>query len=537
MTILQLLTALMPVLSVFVFLVLLSWPAMKAMAISLVITALMSYFFWDMPALQISAAILEGWIISASILIIVFGAIFLLNTLQEGGAIGVIREGFMAITPDRRVQVILIAWLFGSFLEGASGFGTPAAICAPLLVALGFRPLAAVVLALIADSSAVSFGAVGTPVLVGIEKGLAHTEDGQLMALAIQTVSIDLFVGVFIPLILVAMLTRFWGKNKSFKEGLAIWPLALFSGFAFMVPAWLVAYFLGPEFPSIFGGLFGLILVIAAVKLNFLQPKQHWGFEHDGEKDNTQTETETSSKPSMSLLRAWTPYILVAVLLVMTRLEFLPLKGWLLSLNIQFSDILSTGISNGVKPLYLPGTIFLVISLLSFMILGLNRKQQTTAITKSLKSMIPTALTLATAVPLVRIFIQSDIDGAVLASMPIELANLLSANIGQVWPNVAAFVGALGAFISGSATFSNMMFAGFQESMANQLGINENIILSLQILGADAGNMICVVNVVAACSVVGLSGQEGAVIRLTLVPAILFCLMAGFVASIFLMFV
>ena len=269
MTLFQTITALMPVLSVLVFLIIMRWPAMKAMSISLAITALMSHLFWHVPIVQITASIIEGWFIAASILIIVFGAIFLLKTLSQSGAIDVIKQGFMDITPDRRIQLIIIAWLFGSFLEGASGFGTPAAICAPLLVALGFNPLAAVSLALIADSSAVSFGAVGTPVLVGIKRGLSEVSASQLQDIATTAVSIDLFVGIFIPLIMVSILTRFWGENQSYKEGLALWPFAIFSGLAFIFPAWVVANLLGPEFPSIIGGLIGLVLVISAVKIGF----------------------------------------------------------------------------------------------------------------------------------------------------------------------------------------------------------------------------------------------------------------------------
>ncbi len=331
MTFIQTITALMPVVSVLVFLVILRWPAMQAMSISLVITALMAAFFWQVPAIQIYASILEGWIIASSILIIVFGAILLLNTLSQGGAILVIREGFMSITPDRRIQVIIIAWLFGGFLEGASGFGTPAAICAPLLVALGFHPLAAVALALIGDSSAVSFGAVGTPVVVGISKGLGSVTPSELQQIASAAISIDMFVGVFIPLIMVSILTRFWGENKTYKEGLALWPFALFSGFAFLFPSWVVANTLGPEFPSIIGGLVGLVLVIGAVKVNFLTPKKAWLFPTD-EAHNLTAESNSviePSNPKISIYTAWAPYVIVAALLVLTRLDFLPLKSLL----------------------------------------------------------------------------------------------------------------------------------------------------------------------------------------------------------------
>ena len=143
MTLLEGLTALMPVLAVLLFLVILRMPATRAMPLALMITASMAWFVWRVPGKHIAASVIEGWVISSGIILIVFGAIVLLRTLQASGAINVIRAGFTRVSPDRRVQAIIIAWLFGSFLEGASGFGTPAAIVAPLLVALGFPPLAA----------------------------------------------------------------------------------------------------------------------------------------------------------------------------------------------------------------------------------------------------------------------------------------------------------------------------------------------------------------------------------------------------------
>lgn len=539
MTFLQTITALMPVVSVLVFLVMLRWPAMKAMNISLIITALMSAIFWHIPPVKIAASIIEGWLIAASILIIVFGALFLLNTLKQSGAINVIRAGFMNITPDRRIQLIIIAWLFGSFLEGASGFGTPAAICAPLLVALGFNPLAAVSLALIADSSSVSFGAVGTPVVVGISKGLSEITPNQLQDISSAAISIDLFSGIFIPLIMVCILTRFWGEKKSYKEGLALWPFAIFSGIAFILPAWIVVNLLGPEFPSIIGGLIGLIVAISSVKLGFLIPKKPWTFKADKESPSpidTEVKNTTKASQPMSTIRAWLPYVLVAILLVLTRLDSLPFKSVLSSVEIGFNNILNTEISNAISPLYLPGFIFIIVCLITFYLHEMSKQQSLVAVTDSAKALIPTALTLASAVPLVRVFINSEVTGSTLASMPKELAIMMADYFGQAWPLFASFIGALGAFISGSATFSNMMFADLQQATAINLGISDNIVLALQMLGSNAGNMVCVVNVVAACSVVGLTGKEGAVIRITMVPMLMYCTMVGIIAMLWLSF-
>lgn len=540
MTISTTLAALTPILAVLILLVALRLPATRAMPISLLATALLALLVWQVPLIQIAAAALEGLIISLSILWILFGAILLLNTLTISGAMHTIRNMFFSISGDQRVQVIIVAWLFGAFIEGAAGFGTPAAITAPLLVTLGFPPLAAVVLALIADSSPVSFGALGTPFLIGLGNGLL--QDGQLApqvvtgtgiqsmetllnTLAVQTVQIDLLIGSLIPFILVLILTRFFGKNKSWKEGLVTWKFALFAGFSFLLPALLVAALFGPEFPSLFGALVGLIVVIPAARRGFLLPKESWSL-------NSEPPAQTAP-PRLSLTRAWLPYILVALFLILTRLNFLPIKSWLLRQSLRFENILGTSISTSLEPLYLPGSIFVVVVLLTLFLHRLDFPAFTSVLKKSTLRLGTSAIALGTALPMVRIFINSGVNSAGLDSMPIELAALTAQLTGGYWTFFAPLVGSLGSFLAGSATFSNMMFSLFQVSVAVDSGISPMIVLSLQVLGANAGNMICVLNVVAAASVVGLSGAEGKIIRFTLFPMLYYIFWSGVVGYLF----
>ncbi|UJW57124.1 L-lactate permease [Bacillus sp. A116_S68] len=546
--------ALTPIISVMLFLVVLKMPAVRAMAISLVATALLAIVYWQVPFIIISASFIEGIMIGLSILYIVFGAILLLNTLKLSGAIDTIRASFMGVSPDRRVQLIIIAWLFGAFIEGAAGFGTPAAIAAPLLVALGFPPLASVVLALIADSSPVSFGAVGTPIIVGVEQGLYEgtevssialpyvTEAGDMAAflqqLATQIMSIDIIVGSFMPLIMVLILTRFFGEDRSWKDGLAIWKFAIFAGLSFTLPALIVARFLGPEFPSIFGGLIGLMIVIPAAKKGFLLPKTSWDF---AKEENwlsswvgkiTANDEADKTKAQLPLAVAWIPYLLVGLFLVLTRLDALPFKEKLRSVTVGWNNILGTEIGEQLEPLYIPGFVFILVVIITIFVHKMTKNQVRRAFTWSGKAVIGTALTLFTAVPMVRIFINSGINGSGLEAMPVELANTASALMGSGWPIMAPIIGALGSFISGSATFSNMMFSLFQTSVSDQIGADPTLILSLQVMGANAGNMICVLNVVAAASVVGLVGREGAIIRMTILPMLYYALFAGTIGLI-----
>lgn len=539
MSILSTICALLPVLSVLILLVVLRLSAAKAMPLSYLITAVGAVLIWKVPVITILAASIEGVLIAATILWIVFGAIFLLNALQSSGAMDVIREHCRSVSADRRVQAIVISWLFGSFIVGAAGFGTPAAIGAPLLVALGFPAMAAVVVALIADSTAETFGAVGTPAIVGIGQGLqakggvdptvakhlaenASSLEQLVREVSVQAVAIDVFVGSFVPLILVIIVARFFGKNKSWKEGLALWKFAIFSGLSFTLPALLVAALIGPEFPSILGALAGFVIVLFAIKKRFLLPVDDW----DDFENPTVAAAETVQDNTMSVLQAWLPYIIVVILLVITRV-IIPLKRWLLGIEFSWNNILGTEIGTSITPLYIPGTAFVITVLITKWLHGMRIAEVGTACKSAGLRVLPAAVALGTSVPMVRIFINSGTNNSHLESMPLELAQLLADAVGSFWLLAAPMLGMFGAFISGSATFSNMMFALLQFNIADQASLNPELTLSLQMIGANAGNMICVLNVVAAASVVGLAGKEGEIIRFALVPAVLYALLAG----------
>ncbi|WP_394203304.1 L-lactate permease [Marinagarivorans algicola] len=536
MTLIIVLSALTPVLSVIFLLVILRLPASRAMPLSFALTTAMCALIWEIPLPYMAAAIVEGLVIALSILWIVFGAIALLNVLKAVGAIKYIQQGFTALSPDRRIQTVVIAWLFGAFLEGTSGFGTPAAIAAPLLLSLGFPALAAVVMPLVADSAPVTFGAVGTPVLVGLVQGAPSLEYAHIRAIAIQAAAMDILVASFIPLLLCAMLTRFWGQNASFREGLAVWPFALVMGLSFTVTAWLVAKFLGPEFPSIVGGLTGLLVALVLIKKQWLMPAVYWRFPND--EPITQTLAPSSSPTYKTLFYAWLPYLSVVLLLLLTRVEFLGIKPILNSLSLSTGLLFSTPIQATFSVLYSPGAIFIAVACgVCGISIALNpgathMQSCRKAWLNALKTLLPTAMALAASVPMVRLFIYSgvnalSIDALPVPAMPLLLAEQAAAAFTHSWPFIAPLIGALGSFIAGSATFSNMMFSNLQMVVAQDLSLPVTGMLGLQLLGSNAGNMICVANVVAAASVVKLSGSEGQIIRYTAGPMALYLLALG----------
>ena len=542
---LQALIAALPILIAATLLVGLRMPARSSMPLVYLVTALLALFVWQVPAIRVAAASLQGLVIAADILLIVFGAILLLNTLKHSGALTVIKDSFARISPDPRVQIIIIVWAFGAFIEGAAGFGTAAAILAPLLVALGYPAMAAVILGMLLQSTPVTFGAAGTPVLVGLSGGLIGTELDAVLAanqmtqaeylqqVTNQIVIYNGIAGTFIPLIMVLMTTRFFGANKSWREGFSAAPFALFGGLAFTVPYALIGVLLGPEFPSIIGGLAGLGITILAAKANFLTPKDTWAFpasrDWPGEWLGTihVHHVQAHSQTDLPLWKAWLPYWIIALLLMLSRLPSLPLGDWLSSVQINFTDIFGSDISASSKPLYLPATAFLVSVAITIRLHRMKFGAVKKAVGESAQTLLGAGIVLIFAVPMVRIYVNSEINAQEIASMPLAMADWVAQTVGASWPLFAPAIGALGAFISGSNTISNLMFSAFQFGVAEQLGISTIVIVALQSVGAAAGNIMAIHNIVAACATVGLLDREGAILRKIFLPTLYYVLLVG----------
>lgn len=548
-TILALL-AFVPLVLAGVLLIGLRMAAKTAMPIVFVVTALIGLLAWDMTFSRVLASTFQGLILTISILWIIFGAILLLNTLKHSGGITAIRKGFSGISPDRRVQAIIVAWLFGCFIEGASGFGTPAAVAAPLLVAIGFPALAAVVVGMMIQSTPVSFGAVGTPIVVGVTGGIDRdgitetltTGDATWMEyfrLVVSEVAIvHGLVGALMPLLMVIIMVRFFGANRSWKEGLSITPFALFAGISFVVPYMLAGVFLGPEFPSMIGAMVGLAIVVPAARRGFLLPKDTWDFpdskswpdEWIGKLEIKMD--DIAGKAPVSTFMGWVPYGLLAIILVASRVID-PFREALQSLSFGWSNILGeAGISGAIQPLYLPGGILLMVVVLTALLHRMKLGELKDAFTDSSKTILGAGFVLIFTIPMVRILINSGVNGSDLVSMPVAMAQLVADSFGGAYPFFAPAVGALGAFIAGSNTVSNLMLSDFQFNVANQLGLSTAFMVALQAVGAAAGNMIAIHNVVAASATVGLLGREGTTIRKTIIPTIYYLVASGVIALI-----
>ncbi|CAM3831490.1 L-lactate permease [Alkalicoccus chagannorensis] len=505
----------------FLFLVILRMPAKKGMTYSAGIFFVLAFTVWNMELDVLAASAAEGFHQALTILFILLGAIVLLNVLKLTGAVTRINQGFRSISTDMRVQVVIVAFLFGSLIEGAAGFGTPAAVTGPLMVALGFTPLAAASLALIADSTAVSFGAVGTPVIIGLS-GVEGSGPEMFQQVAVEITRMDLMAGTFIPAILVLILTLFF-KNKGSSGGfLPMLPWALMTGIAYTGSAFVYAVLFGPEFVAILASLTALAVSTLTAKYNILLPKETWREAVDEEA----AEVEESS--DMSLLAAWSPYVIVVALLLLTRMVEPVQQAAQTLIDWSWNDIFGIeGISSDWEVLYSPGAVLLGAALLTLLIQRKPFKLAGTALKQSQSTVVGAALALFPTLALVNAFINSGMNAADMLSMPDYIAVLLSAGLGDTWNLAAPFLGLLGSFITGSAMVSGLTFSSIQVGVAQDVGLQTNQVLAQQVAGSAAGNMICVHNVVAAAAVVGLVGREGDIIRKTVGPALVYAALIG----------
>ena len=548
------LLAVIPLATIFILIVSFRLPATKAMPMALAVTLVLVLFIWETPLNWVLASGLNGVVVMLKIMLIVFGALTLLFTLKESGALGIINQGFSTISPDRRVQTIIIAWLFGGFIEGAAGFGVPIALVAPLLLSLGFPALASVMVALIANTTPVSFGTVGTATVIGIGSTLNTPEvlktlsengmnySGFISQIGNWTAILHAVTGILMPLIMVVVLTRFFGEKRSIKEGLAIWPYAIFAGLCFVVPYLAVALLLGPEFPSLLGGLIGLLILVPLTKAGFLKPKHVWDFPAKEKWESNWSGSisfpNIPPKGKLSLVKAWTPYAFIGILLVLSRVSFLPINSWIKSVKVTFPHLFGTNVTTEFDPLNNSGVLpFMLIALLCIPFFNMNKKQVTRAWSEAVKRIKSPFLALLFAIPMVQIMIISGTNDNGFLSMPISMAQYMANVFSSAWPLVDAFVGALGAFMSGSNTVSNMLFSLLQYSVADNLGISHIIVVSLQNVGGSLGNMINIQKIITACAVVGLIGVEGLIIKRSIIPMIFALLITGIMGMILITFV
>ncbi len=520
--------AFVPILLTLILMLVFNLHAKWSLLISFCVAFVLSFAFWKIDIVELLAGSVFGMLNSMDVLIIILGAILVMNTLKASGATAAINRGFMNICPDKRVQACIIGFSFCSFIEAAAGFGTPAALAGPLLVCLGFPPLAAAMITLIFDSTAVSFGAVGTPVTAALNL-LGLSGDKTFVAeFSFWTAVPHAIVSTFLPLVVLMMATKLFGKEKSFKPALEAAPFAIFTGLSFSIPMLLVAILVGYEFASLIAALISIAITVVAAKYKFLVPKKTWDFGDPSKwnKDWLATnEASPMAESKMSLVKAWVPYLLIALILVITRIPQLGIKDLLTSgapFVLKINNLF--GFDNldwNLKWAYLPGTFFVLVSLITNIIHKMNKEQVKNAWKDTLKQVSGAAMALIFGLALVEIMKYKNAAGL---SMMDEMANTLAKVGKDLYIFISPFIGVLGAFVSGSATVSMNLFTNLQYNTALVLELPAVYAISMQCVGGAVGNMVCINNAVAASATIGITGKEGKLIKTNAIPMVIYTL-------------
>ncbi len=430
-------------------------------------------------------AFLEALFTSASILWIIFPALCLYEMQARSGAFETLNRGLSSLGSNARSSVLLVAWFFALFLEGVAGFGTPVALTAPILVGLGFTPVRAVTLALIGHAAGVSFGAVGTPVLP------------QMAATGLSGIEIARSAGLMhaaLGILLVAFLVRLAAETPPTARE---WFHGALAALLFFVPYLGLAWFVGPELPTMGGALIGGIAFVILL-------------------GRTASSRPATAGPGIGrLLRAALPYLVVVALVLGTRLVA-PLRETMLVVLWEWT--LFETFSGRLAPLYHPGTLLLLSVAVGGLLQGRTPLAILQAAWHAARRLAPVIIALLAMLALSRVMVH--------AGMISALADA-AATLGPAWPFFAPFIGVLGSFVTGSATSSNILFSEFQHATAQSLNLPAAMFQGAQNFGAAVGNMVSPHNIIAGAATVGLVGREGEVLRKTALACLLYTAAGG----------
>jgi len=534
------LIASLPILTVIILMMAFNKPAKIVLPVGWAAAVAIAILYWRQTPLTTAAWALDGFLEAIGTFMIIFGAILIMNTLKRSGAVTAIQRVFNNVNPDKRIQAIIIGFVFGAFVEGAAGFGTPAALAAPLLISLGFPPLCAAMIALIYNTVPVSFGAVGTPTNTAIAvtsqaaESLGLNMEQYRMAVTRITAVGHSVCALVIVFLGVWVMCRLFGPDRKGKDALPSLPFALFTAVVFDTLYLSLAFFFGPEFPTLVGAIITLFIVILAAKKGFLCPKEIWDFGPSEQWDVewlSKTEVKRDTDTGMNAYVAWIPYILISLLLVASRLDWLGMK------SLLTGSFFRTGIScifgnDSVNWTWnygwCPGIFpFSLVCVLSFFIFRMSFPNVIEVVFDTVKQTSGAAVALFFGVSMVYIYRNTGMDaGLTDHSMLYVMADAVAGVTHKAYIAISPFIGVLGAFMSGSNTVSNTLFAGLQFQTAILVDLSPMLIVALQNIGGAAGNMICVNNVVAVCATTGTAGNEGRIIRTNILPCLLYCVVA-----------
>lgn len=438
---------------------------------------------------NLTGVVAESVFIAATILWILLPALAIHELQTRTGALDVLRTALAGAAPHSAGRVLLIGWFFALFLEGAAGFGTPLAIAAPMLVAVGVPAVSAVAAALLGHVSGVAFGAIGTPVLAQAELTTVALAD------LTRVTAMFLLAIAWIPALFVLTIGRVEGEVRAHSR----WHQGLAAALLFGMPFGVTALWLGPELPTLAGALLGGIAYAALLRRRHTR--------------------QTANTRARALARAAAPYLSLIALILATRL-IAPVKSVATSATLEWR--LYGDYAGNMLPLYHPGTLLFAAFALGAIIQGAKSADLLHSLRAAASRLVPALVALVAMLTLSRLMLHT--------GMIAELARAGVQGLGAMWPALAPSLGALGSFVTGSATASNVLFTNLQEQAAASLALPLVVMLAAQSVGAAIGNALCPHNIIAGAAAVGAGGREGEILRRTLPVCALLLLAAGLLA-------
>jgi len=515
------LVAAIPIIFYFVALAVLRLKGHVAGTITVALSLLVAVLFYKMPVPMALAAAADGFLYGLwPIAWIIISAVFLYKITVKTGQFEIIRSSVVSLTEDQRLQMLLVGFSFGAFLEGAAGFGAPVAITAALLVGLGFNPLYAAGLCLLANTAPVAFGAMGIPITVASQiTGIPAMQIGQMAGRQLPLLS------MLVPVWIIMIMDGWRGLRET-------WPAILVAGFSFAVTQYLTSNFIGPELPDITSALMSLISL--AVFLNFWKPKRIFRF------PGQEVAAKVQHYPISTVIKAWSPFLILTAVVTVWSLGFFKalfakggaLASTVISIPVPYLDKLVVKMPPIVKAatpytavysfniLSATGTAILVAALITLVMLRVRPSVAIALFVDTLKDLMRPIYSIGMVLAFAYVANYSGLS-ATLA--------LLLAGAGVAFPFFSPFLGWLGVFLTGSDTSSNALFCNLQATTAHQVGVSDTLLVAANTTGGVTGKMISPQSIAVGCASVGLVGKESDLFRFTVKHSLMLATLVGII--------
>ena len=523
------LIALLPIAFFFVALAVLRMKGWLAGTITVAIALAVALLFYRMPVAQALGAAGFGFLYGLwPIAWIIIGAVFLYKVSVKTGQFAIIRASILSVTEDQRLQMLMVGFAFGAFLEGAAGFGAPVAITAALLVGLGFKPLYAAGLCLIVNTAPVAFGAMGIPIIVaGQVTGLDAFEIGQMAGRQLP----------FLTIIVLFWIMAIMDGWRGIKE---TWPAVLIAGGSFAIAQYLTSNFIGPELPDITASLASLVCL--TLFLRRWQPKRIFRFETEASADAAAQASAAPRYSAGQIAKAWSPFLILTAMVTLWSIKPFkalfaaggPLENWVLKLPVPGLDQLVqkmppiVNAPTAYEAVYkfdaisATGTAIMLAAVIAIIYLRMPVRAAVRTFGETVNELKMPIYSIGMVLAFAFIANYSGLS----ATLALALAHT-----GKAFTFFSPFLGWLGVFLTGSDTSSNALFSALQATTAQQIGVSEVLLVAANTTGGVTGKMISPQSIAIACAAVGLAGKESDLFRFTVKHSLIFTVMVGLITT------